>query len=207
MKILDMAGQKFGRLTVIEFSRKNVHRHAYWVCECECGNKVDVNASHLKSGHTRSCGCFNFKSFSLKRTKHKPHGMSGSPEHKTWRGMIKRCTNPNAINYKNYGGRGITVCDRWLNSFENFYADMGEKPSKSHSIDRLNNNLGYSKDNCRWSVQIDQQRNRRNNRWITVECCVRTVAEWADIVGASQSVIYSRLSRGWSEYDAVMGRL
>ena len=152
---------------------------------------------------SRSCGCLQRELIVLRVVKHK---MSHSPEYYTWDAMIQRCTNAGAISFNHYGGRGITVCDRWLNSFENFLADMGERPSKDHSIDRINNNGNYDPSNCRWATRKEQNRNRRNSRWVGVEGCVKTIAEWSEISGELYQTIHMRLGYGWSEYDAVMGK-
>jgi hypothetical protein len=119
-----------------------------------------------------------------------------SSEYLAWDHMKQRCFNPNSKNYKHYGGRGIKVCDRWVNSFENFYNDMGAKPSKEHSIDRINNDGNYEPGNCRWATNIEQQRNRTNSRLIKIDGKAKTVSEWAEITGVSKYVIRQRLDKG-----------
>lgn len=165
---VDLTGQKFGRLTVISLSeRKYSHRH--WLCKCGCGNKRSVREGYLKTGRTKSCGCYNREVSSEKNTK---HGQSHqdkkfTTEYQAWANMIKRCTNPKANGYEYWGGRGITVCDRWKD-FSNFFEDMGKKPTKEHSLDRIDNNKGYSPDNCKWSNKSEQVINRRvqkNNKF------------------------------------------
>ena len=131
------------------------------------------------------------------------HGLSGTPEYHAWVDMKQRCLNPNAKNYSYYGGRGITVCDRWLN-FKNFLADMGSRPTAKHSLDRIDNNADYSPNNCKWSTKAEQQNNQRTNRLITIENNTRTIAQWAKKMGYGETVIYERLKAGWSEYKAVM---
>jgi len=133
----------------------------------------------------------------------KTHGMSGTSEHRTWKSMKKRCFNPNDKDYLHYGGRGITVCDRWLN-FENFLADMGSRPTVKHSLDRIDNNADYSPENCKWSTKAEQANNQRSNRLITIENDTRTSAQWAKKMDISKQLIYRRLKMGWSEFDAVM---
>ena len=132
------------------------------------------------------------------------HGMSKTPEYCTWEHMKQRCFNPNCKRYPDYGGKGITVCDRWKNSFQNFLADMELKPSPKHSIDRIDNNADYSPENCRWSTRVEQQNNTRYNRLITIGNDTRTIAQWTKEMGFERTVIHSRLKDGWSDYDAVM---
>ena len=132
------------------------------------------------------------------------HGMSKTPEYQAWNNMKNRCFNPNHKAYSDYGGRGIAVCDRWKNSFENFLADMGTKPSTKHSIDRINNDGDYSPKNCRWATKAEQQNNQRSNRLITIACVTLNIAQWTKEMGFGRNVIWDRLNLGWSEFDAVI---
>ena len=131
------------------------------------------------------------------------HGMYRTPEYRAWKNMKARCFNPNHKDYPNWGGRGITVCDRWLN-LDNFLADMGSRPTAKHSLDRIDNNGDYSPENCRWSTRVEQQNNTRYNRLITIGNDTRTIAQWENKMGYGRGVIYNRLEDGWSEFDAVM---
>jgi len=132
------------------------------------------------------------------------HGMTKTPEYIAWQDMKTRCFNPNYKRYPNWGGRGITVCDRWLNSSENFLADMGLKPTVKHSLDRINNDGDYCPENCRWATKAEQQNNRRINRLITINDVTLTIAQWTTEKGYGRTVIQCRLDLGWSEYKAVM---
>jgi len=133
------------------------------------------------------------------------HGMSETPEHIAWLNMKSRCFNPNNKQYSDYGGRGITICDRWLNSSQNFLADMGTKPSPKHSLDRIDNNADYSPKNCRWATKAEQVNNKRNNKpLITIGNETWTIVQWANKMGYGKTVIQGRLKMGWSDYKAVM---
>lgn len=169
----------------------------FWSCQCLlCGNIRSVSTSSLNAGHSKSCGCA--------RKQNLRHGLSGTREFAIWNGMIQRCTNSSLKAYYRYGGRGITVCERWM-TFVNFYADMGPSPTKKHSIDRYPNKDGnYEPGNCRWATWKEQQRNKRNNRFLTFHGQTRLAIEWAEIMGLSTDVVYNRLKAGWSVEDVIM---
>lgn len=158
----DLTGNKFGRLTVIERCESS-NNNGVWLCECECGEKTKVVTNTLTSGHTKSCGCFAKEIVKVINFKHGNSKRSGeTDEYSIWCGMTKRCFNQNASKYADYGGRGITVCDRWKD-FNNFLEDMGNRPSKKHSIDRIDVNGNYEPTNCRWATIIEQSRNKRTH--------------------------------------------
>lgn len=152
----DLTGKKFGRLTALSVIGRHQSRALLWKCRCDCGVVVEVPSNKLKLGHTRSCGCLQLDGVS---TLNLTHGMSHTPTYSTWLAMWARCTNPRALNYPNYGGRGISVCRRW-ESFENFFTDMGEKP-EGLSIERVDNDAGYNPKNCIWADRLTQNRNQR----------------------------------------------
>jgi hypothetical protein len=154
---IDRTGQVFTRLTVIEKAGYSPHDKVMWRCLCECGNEVIVVGESLHCGLTKSCGCLRADRARERAT----HGMTNSPEYRSWAAMKTRCLNPNGHAFNYYGGRGIAVCDRWRDSFEAFYADMGPRPT-GRSLDRIDNDRGYEPDNCRWATATEQNNNRRN---------------------------------------------
>ena len=158
---VDFTNQRFGRLIAVEKTDRRSGGHIIWKCKCDCGNETFISSGDLRSGSTQSCGCLQKERTSEAKT---THGQSYSSEYHTWQMMKDRCYNPNLKHYKDYGGRGITICDHWKDSFENFLADMGPKPSSKHSIDRINVNGNYDPGNCKWSTAREQIRNRRNQR-------------------------------------------
>lgn len=194
-KFIDLTGQKFGRLIVIDSEGKDKWGQYKWLCKCDCGNYVKVGGCCLRRGTSRSCGCLSKEKVIERSIIHK---MSKSLEYQIWGGMKARCLNKNNKSYQNYSGRGIKVCDRWLNSFENFYKDMGKKP-KGKSIDRIDNSKGYYKENCKWATRKEQMRNTRINKMITYKGKTLCVAEWAGKLDMEYMTLYMRLYKlNWS---------
>ncbi len=173
-------------------------------CTCECGKRVIVRNRGLRSGEARSCGCLRQELCKASKTK---HGNSGTAQRRasgtyiSWCGMIRRCTNPKEKGYHNYGGRGITVCERWRTSFENFLADMGERPSHL-MIDRINNDGNYEPGNCKWSDRKTQRRNSREAHIVTVGDFTGCLADACAHFGISYQRTLMRIYRGWSVEDA-----
>lgn len=187
----DLSGRVFGRLTAITPVDARREGKVVWRCRCSCGTVVEVISTRLTSGINKSCGCLR------KEGNQRTHGGRHTPEYSVWRGMRSRCNNPRASHFADYGGRGISVCARW-NSFETFLADMGARPSPAHSIDRINNSLGYSPENCRWATIKQQQRNRRSNLLITVGGVSATFAEHCEGTGVKYATAHRRLKQGAS---------
>jgi len=193
---IDLTGQVFGRLTVIARAPSVGDGRAMWRCQCECGEPRVVAGKSLRSGNTLSCGCLHR---ALASSANKTHGKSRSPLYAIWKGIKKRCYSPKCNNYESYGGRGIRVCERWLNSFEAFRDDMGERPTPRHQLDRFpDNNGNYEPGNCRWATRTQNGRNTRHNRVVEFRGEKRCLSEWGELLGISSTVIYTRLYQGWS---------
>jgi len=190
-------GTMFGKLMVIcDAKTDKFNKSSSWVI-CSCGkSRIKIISNRrLKIGDTKSCGC-------LKKELMTKHGFSRTPEYHTYCAMLRRCTNKRDNAFKHYGGRGIKVCERWLNSFENFYKDMGKRPYKK-SIDRIDNNGNYSPENCRWATKKEQSSNRRNNILIKYKDKTVTLAELARIMEISLSTLYYRYKRGQNLFAEV----
>jgi len=195
---LELAGQRFGRLVAIE-PGPNQRGRVTWHCQCDCGGESWPHATSLISGNSKSCGCLGGENLLKAVTK---HGQTGSPEYRAWLGAKARCYRSTLPGYADWGGRGITVCDRWLNSYESFLADMGPRPSPAYSLDRIDNDLNYEPGNCRWATIADQTRNRRSNIWVTLDGKRLTAKDGARAIGVDEKTVYRRLKQGWS-FDEV----
>ena len=195
IRFIDLTNKRFNKLVAI--SHENVltgcgRKRIHWLCQCDCGNKVTVEVSNLKTGNIKSCGCSR-----LGNTNATIHGMIKTRTYNVWRGMKDRCNNKNVNNYERYGGRGIKVCDHWR-KFSNFFADMGKCP-KNMSIDRIDNSLGYSKENCKWATIKEQNNNKRTNTMITHNSETLTISQWADRSPVRYDTFRSRvMSYGWT---------
>lgn len=185
----DLAGQRFGRLTVIKrafIGKGNVR----WHCYCNCGEQCTILASQLKSGRTTSCGCYRREASRARQLK---HGAVGTPEYTTWASMRQRCLDPGYEDYKNYGGRGVCICSRW-EDFLVFLADMGTRPP-GKTLERRDVNGDYTPENCCWATQQEQQRNRRNNHLITYKGRTQCLVAWAEQLGFDYATLRDRLNR------------
>lgn len=165
---LRLSGQKFGRVAVIDRA-PNQSGRVMWNCRCDCGHEVVVRGSALTSGNSKSCGCLVAESMAATGRKNGTHNLSRTPEYHSWKAMSARCYDPNNNRFRYYGARGVTVCQRWRDSFEAFLSDMGPKPSPRHSIDRKETNGRYEPDNCRWATPSEQSKNRRPYRTHTTK--------------------------------------
>lgn len=195
----DLVGKRFGRLTAIEPISvvKSGRRRTFWRCQCDCGAEVSAVRDSILRGDVQSCGCLQKKGAKERRT---THGLSSSPEYKSWSGMRDRCNNPRNRAYRNYGARGITVCERW-ESFDAFLADMGKRPSPRHSVDRIENDRGYEPGNCRWATKKTQGRNRRG---LIATASTSSLKEAAEASGITYGTAHSRVHRlGWTPDEAV----
>jgi hypothetical protein len=196
-RLQDLSGQRFGRLVVIrKLDEKHpASGHTMFLCQCDCGQEKKAIGCMLLNGNTRSCGCLAKESGRRAGRDAVRHGMYNTKVYHAWISMKGRCLNPRHPEYPNYGGRGITVCQRWKDSFENFLADMGV-PFPSLSLDRIDNSLGYSPDNCRWATVKQQANNKRGNA--VMEYCGErmTKAQWAERLGLSSNQFHNLLRRG-----------
>lgn len=189
----DLTGKRFGNLVAILPTTIHLKsRKMIWLFKCDCGKTKRIVGSAVTTGNSQSCGC-GVVNATIRRNF--IHGGSKLAEHRVWREMKKRCYNPKCQGYKNYGGRGIIVCNRWLHLFRNFLSDMGKRPSKFHSIDRKDNNGNYTPSNCQWSTKLRQNRNRRNNHVIEMGGVRKTISEWSEETGINQGTIECRLRR------------
>lgn len=194
MKTIEMVGKTYGRLTVLSISDRPTSCNKYLNCLCSCGREKLVKSSNLANGNTQSCGCLQRERSSQSS---KTHGMSHTPLHNVWMGMIQRCTDKNSPSYKNYGGRGIKVCARWQD-FIKFQEDMGADWKKGLTLERIDNDGDYKPLNCRWATRAEQARNKRNN----VKLKGETAAEACRRLGMNHGAVSLRLKNGWPEKDA-----
>lgn len=210
----DLTGLTFKRLKVLGCAGKNNHGQFTWFCECSCTEKkiVRVLASGLKNGDTKSCGCWNMEVLTTSKT----HGMSNTSEYRIWSGVRERCLNPKKKRFKNYGGRGITICQHWKSAFINFYNDIGKRPSKEFSLDRRDNNKNYScghceeckekgwNANCRWATRFEQANNRRNCLLYEYKGKPLTLSQISRLIGVHRNSLSKRIEKGMTINEATI---
>lgn len=192
-RLIDLTGRRFTRLVVIERDRNDKQGKPMWKCRCDCGNEVVVRGAALAAGRTHSCGCYDVDV-------HTTHGGFGTKLYSVWRSMCARCNNPAHKAFPSYGGRGISVCSEWLDfavfrkwAFDNGYDENASKWEKT--LDRIENDKGYSPDNCRWVDMREQNRNKRNNRFVEINGKQCTIAEGAEILGMKYQTLYAHATR------------
>jgi hypothetical protein len=198
-KFHNVTGQKFNRLTAIEYVGRDEQGATLWRCRCECGSITIARTSQLKNNGKKSCGCLNTEQIRLTR---RTHGHRHTSVYNIWRNMIQRCKPSSADRFKYYAGRGIRVCKRWR-TFENFLADMDGMPTPQHSIERINNDGDYEPSNCRWATATEQGSNKRNNILLTLKGRTQTLAAWARERHIKRLTLRKRLQLGWDVEKAL----
>lgn len=195
---VDLTGRRYGKLVVQgDGGRHPTRGIRLWRCLCDCGKVTAIAAGPLNNGNSTSCGCVRLaNSIAARKTHGETFGGKASPEYAIWQAMLRRCLTPSHKQFPLYGGRGITVCDRWRKSFENFLADMGRKPSPSHSIDRIDNDAGYCKENCRWATQKVQVNNRRNTIVVSHQGKTRNLLDWSAALAIPYKTLHNRWKKG-----------
>lgn len=204
---IDLMGKVFTRLTVVEKVETD-KKGNHWKCVCSCGKELIVRGGNLTNNTTKSCGCYKNDKFKELLDSGggykfpKTHGFTGKLSKQVWDGMMARCYNPDLKQYHNWGGRGITVCERW-HTYENFALDMGEPPD-GLKLERTDNNGNYTPENCIWATDIEQNRNRRNNRLLTYKGETKCVTAWAEELKVNPKTLYTRVYLGWTD-EQVLG--
>lgn len=200
---IDLQGKVFGELTVLGVSIPE-KTPLEWLCRCSCGKEKVVGGQKLRIGHTKSCGCKTSQWRSEHNIEHGSCRSKRTKEYTAWISIKARCLNPKINEFKRYGAREITICDEWRYSFPQFLADMGNKPSPSHSVDRIDNSLGYSASNCRWATNMEQARNTRKTVFIDYDGKRKPLREWAEQIGIKSATLWTRLFHyGWTVEEAM----
>lgn len=191
----DLSGARYGRLTVVAKAAEKRGRHTAWICRCDCGAETVVSRHSLTSGNTNSCGCYNKD---INAARFLKHGQHRNPAYHCWQAVKNRCLRPGSAGYEDYGGRGITMCPEWRDDFAAFLRDMGPRPSRRHSVDRIDNDGDYEPSNCRWATQSEQNLNQRRTVFVEVSGELATVHELAAAAGLPSNLVKRRLRRGLS---------
>lgn len=197
---INLTGKKFGRLLVDEEHGRTKNKQVLWKCVCDCGGIVYLTTACLNSGNTKSCGCLHKE---IVAKTFRKHYLKGTPEYTSWQLMKDRCCNVNNKTYQYYGGRGIKVCEQWLDSPEQFVKDMGTKPDKTYTIDRIDCNGNYEPSNCKWASKSEQSRNRNDSKTLTIDGIKKHLADWAADYGMPYLQVYKRIWRGMDPITAL----
>ena len=201
---LDIAGQRFGRLIAIDSFRRNRvngKSEKVWNCACDCGGSAVGSAAQLRSGGLTSCGC-RLREHASKMNA--SHGMTGTKVYRAWKGIKRRCLNPSEPAYKNYGGRGVSIYPEWAENFELFYAEIGDPPTSEHTVERINNDLGYIPGNVKWATRLEQRRNRRSNVFYEYNGHKYMLRDLSEKYGISfPALVYRIITKGWTVKEAV----
>lgn len=193
-RLKDISGKRYGRWTVQHvLPREEGQQNLKWRCICDCGTSGDITGNSLKTGISSSCGCLRTE---LLARRNIIHGQSDTPEYNSWASMLRRCNDVSHKCFEHYGGRGITVCKEW-HSFEQFLLDMGNRP-KGYSLDRINNDGNYNKENCRWATSTEQSSNTSRSLFFTINGVTKPIKEWAKSAGISATTLSYRIKAGWS---------
>lgn len=196
-KLIDLTGNKYNKLTIVERRGSDKNGHPLWLCKCDCGNYKIYRGDKVKTGKIKSCGCLIGQH----------HGLCNTRLYKIFDGMKERCYNKNKSNYKYYGARGIQICDEWLTDFIKFYVWATENGYKENlTIDRIDPNGNYEPDNCRWVTKLEQANNKRNNVHITYNGKTQTISQWCNELGLKNRIVYDRKHKGWSDKECLFGR-
>jgi hypothetical protein len=187
-------GDRYGRLTIVEETEKTDNQRKF-LCLCDCGNKKEINLLRLRSGKTKSCGCYSVE---LAISRSTTHGQYGTPLYRVWNSMKQRCENPKTERYERYGGRGIKVCEEWLDFNCFFEWSMDNGYAEGLTLDRIENNSDYEPSNCRWTTVVKQMNNRSTNHFLTYDNKTMTIADWGRETGINPAAINKRLRRGWA---------
>lgn len=193
----DLTGQRFGRLVAIERVGTAKDGQAQWLCQCDCGNTTVVRAGDLRRGNTQSCGCLQ-KEY-MESDWNKTHGLAHTRIYKIWSDMKARCSNPKDTHFREYGARGITVCQEWQDDFMTFYNwSMTNGYTNELTLDRIDNNKGYSPNNCKYATRREQANNRRSNHFLTFNNETHSLSDWSRIMGIKYNALRNRIRRNWS---------
>jgi hypothetical protein len=190
-----LIGKKFNHLTILKFDTPGLHGRTRFLCQCDCGNMTTVQWNNIQSNSIKSCGCYHIQRSTV-------HGKCGTQVYRCWRNMKERCLNPNNTEYVNYGGRGITIYEPWIHSFEKWYSYVGEPPTAKHTLNRIDNNKGYEPGNVQWATQKEQANNKSTNHLIEFHGTTKTFMQWSEKLSISRLTLSSRLRRGWSVQKA-----